>query len=61
MDTAQLVGKPEADAVREIEAAGFVARVKRRDVQPQRGDNAVNKNRINLHIENGMVTKAYIG
>lgn len=60
MDLNLLIGNAEADAVKKIEAAHLEARVTQRDGEAIDGILNMSRNRVNLEIENGIVTNAYI-
>ncbi len=61
MNPSLLVGKTEVDAIKEIEAAGFEARVTRRDTDVVGGIHNMSRSRVNLEIDDGVVTVANIG
>lgn len=56
-----VVGLPEQDAVREIEAAGLELRVVERDGKPFPATMDYRRDRVNLSIENGVVTNSFPG
>ena len=58
---ADLIGLTEKKALAKIKAAGFSARVMRRDQEGFGGDCSFIRSRVNLEIDNGKVTKADIG
>ena len=60
LDTTNLIGKSEVDAVKEIEAAGLTANISGRDGRmfPRQMNMAMN--RVQLYIEDGKVETARI-
>lgn len=56
-----LLRMPEETAKRRIMGAGLACRVLRRDGVPRIATRECNFRRINLHIENGIVTSATTG
>jgi hypothetical protein len=61
MNLDELVGLTEQAAVAKINTAGYLVRVKARDNEPIFGDCSARRNRINLWIEKGLVTKVSFG
>lgn len=56
-----LIGKTEEDAVKEIEAAGFLSRVKWRNDTSLKVAKDLRSDRVNLYIKNRKVLVATIG
>lgn len=56
-----LIGMREDDAQRLIHACGGIMRVTRRDKNDVVVTRDLRRDRINVHVENGRVTKASIG
>jgi hypothetical protein len=56
-----LLGLTEAEAVIKIKEAGLRSRIKSRNGKAFVGTEDVNLNRVNLHVENDLVVRAYFG
>lgn len=56
-----VVGLAEAQACRQIELAGYIARIVRVDGTARMRNSDARGDRLNLLMENGIVTDAYIG
>ena len=61
LNTKDLIGLPEKDAIAKIKASGMKARVRRRDQKYFIGTMDLRNDRMNLEIDNGKVVKAHIG
>jgi hypothetical protein len=60
-DVKNLIGLTEENAVAKIKTSGFKVRVRMRDGQSFVGTCDARKDRVNLYIEKGLITKASIG
>ncbi|OGZ94910.1 MAG: hypothetical protein A3H69_04260 [Candidatus Sungbacteria bacterium RIFCSPLOWO2_02_FULL_47_9] len=56
-----LVGLSESEATERIKAVGMRARIMWKDGQAHEGTCDARSDRVNLHIKDGKVIKAYIG
>ena len=56
-----LVGLSESEAIKRIEANGMRARITWKDGRTFMGTTDARRDRVNLHIKDGKVIKAYIG
>lgn len=56
-----LLGLTEAEAVLKIKEAGLRSRLKARNGKSFIGTEEVGLDRVNLHVENDLVVKAYFG
>lgn len=61
IDLDTLVGMTEAAALEKIAAEGFKVRIRSKDGVGRMGDMRAARDRVNLYIENNLVTKAYVG
>lgn len=56
-----LVGKPRTRAVTMAHQAGFFSRVVRVDGRSLVATRDLRQDRVNFHVDDGFVTKAYVG
>jgi len=60
-DLSQLIGFTEEEAMTELNKSGLIVRIRRRDTQSFMLTMDFRRDRVNLEIDNGRVTKALIG
>jgi hypothetical protein len=56
-----LLGRPEAEVVKQLQDAGWRVRVRVREAESFAGTMDFRMDRVNLHVQNGVITKIYVG
>lgn len=56
-----LLGKPEAEVVKQLQDAGWKVRITARDGQSFMGTMDFRTDRVKLQVQNGVITKIYVG